>query len=280
LVVCHALTYIQEAEERSVDLPDDELEIVEYMLQFMYGRDYRLPSDDAPRPFWIRFKRPKDGANLATEQMRTSFETRIWSHSPEVLQKLRDERSHLVEACYVVSICFAYAKIWQNCEYKVLDYFPAGITGYPAVNPEIESALEDIVSNAYDVASRTYRDGPHQPVGTEDCTTHAKVYSLTDKYFVKGLKDTARDKFESCMRDAFASSPFYDAVEVVFSTTPDTDAGLRDLVIRRISEEKNKCYLAANPGLDKALKETPDLAYGVLRYEDTLQYGVAIEAEV
>jgi hypothetical protein len=225
------------------------------MLQFMYGRDYRLPFDDAPRPFWILWERPKDSDELATEQIRTSIETGIWSHSPEVLQRLRDERSHLVEACYVVSICFAYAKTWQNCEYKVLDCFPAGVTEYPVFNPGIKSALESIVSNAYDVASRTYRDGPHQPVGTEDCIVHAKVYSLADKYFVKSLKETARDKFESCMRDSFAGSVFYDAVEAVFTTTPDTDAGLRDLVIRRISEEKKNCCLAANPDLDKALKE-------------------------
>lgn len=83
------------------------------------------------------------------------------------------------------------------------------------------------MTSAYDESSDPYR----QPVGTEDCITHAKVYSLADKYFIKGLKETARDKFGSCMRDSFAGSTFYDAVEAVFNTTPDTDTGLRDLAI-------------------------------------------------
>jgi hypothetical protein len=42
------------------------------------------------------------------------------------------------------------------------------------------------------------------------------------------------------MRNFFAGSTFYEAVEVVFTTTPDTDTGLRDLVAKRISEEKTK----------------------------------------
>jgi hypothetical protein len=59
-VVCLMLTQGREAKERSIDLPDDEPEMVGYMLRFMYERDYRLPSDDAPRPFWTRCKGPPD----------------------------------------------------------------------------------------------------------------------------------------------------------------------------------------------------------------------------
>jgi hypothetical protein len=108
-VVFLALTQGREAEERSIDLPNDEPGIVRYMLRFMYERDYRLPSDDAPRPFWTRCKDPLglyDASEPAQEWVRR-FETAVWSRSVEAIQKLRKDCSHLVEARYMFSMRLA-----------------------------------------------------------------------------------------------------------------------------------------------------------------------------
>lgn len=110
MVVCHALTYKQEAEDHSIDLPDEEPEIVEYMLQYMYGRDYRLPSDDAPRPFWIRWKWPEPtrtdefrrAMNTTEENMR-KIEIAKWSYSAVTLQMLHEKHPPLIEVHYTVS---------------------------------------------------------------------------------------------------------------------------------------------------------------------------------
>jgi hypothetical protein len=51
--VRNELTLAQEAAESKIDLPDDEPEIVEYMLRYMYERDYRMPSEDILGPHLI-----------------------------------------------------------------------------------------------------------------------------------------------------------------------------------------------------------------------------------
>lgn len=107
------------------------------------------------------------------------------------------------------------------------------------------------------------------PVGAHDMKVHAQVYGLADKYFVKGLKENVSGKFDGCVWNMFAGDEFFEAVEVVFTTTPETDKGLRDMVIQRIHKEKSRFRFKMdfNVGLKKALKEIPDLAYCLLEYE-------------
>jgi hypothetical protein len=135
----------------------------------------------------------------------------------------------------------------------------------------IYNIIATIVQELMEEASTSSNDPAGVPVGTHDLSIHAKLYSIADKYFVKGLKDVARMKFEQCIDDSFASDAFYDAAMVVFVTTPDTDFGLRDIVTKRVSEEKAKYSLRINEKLDKALRDIPGLAYSVLRYEDDRQ---------
>jgi hypothetical protein len=269
---CLALTQEQEAEERSIDLPTDDPEIVGYMLRFMYQRDYQLPSDDAPRPFWIRWKTRTKNLNAPAQEWLRAMETAVWSHSSEALEKLHEQRSDLIEAYYMASICHTQANTKQNCHNKVLDIFQRSNTGLLEIDGEILTAVKPLIDNAFDKASKSFRDGLRQPVSSEDCSIHAKVYSLADKYLVKGLKEAARDKFKSCMRESFAGRAFYDAVYIVFTTTPNRDAGLRDLVIQRVAHEKTRYCLAANPDLEDALEDMPDLVKRVLRYEVMLHH--------
>jgi hypothetical protein len=100
-VCCLALTHEQEAEERSIDLPTDDPEIVGYMLRFIYQRDYQLPSDDAPRPFWIRWKTATKDLAIPVQEWLRAIDTAVWSHSSEALEKLREQRSDLVEAYHM-----------------------------------------------------------------------------------------------------------------------------------------------------------------------------------
>jgi hypothetical protein len=119
-----------------------------------------------------------------------------------------------------------------------------------------------------DERSETYRQPDSPPTGDQDLNIHAKIYALAEKYFVKGLKAQSYEKFEKCWKDSFAGKSFYEAVNIVFTTTPDTDTGLRDLAAKCVSDEKRKYFLDANLDLRKVLKEIPDLAFMVLSYED------------
>lgn len=68
----------------------------------------------------------------------------------------------------------------------------------------------------------------------EDLLTHAKMYETGDKLDVIGLKSLAEAKFSrACLRDG-TTSVFAAAADHAFQTTPDSDKGLRNIVIKTI----------------------------------------------
>jgi hypothetical protein len=79
------------------------------------------------------------------------------------------------------------------------------------------------------------------------------------------------------MHDSFGSKQFYEAVGIVFTTTPETDTRLRELVVKRVSGEKTRYTMGFNLDLQAALKNVPDLAFWVLRYEEETQKDVKNE---
>jgi len=68
-------------------------------------------------------------------------------------------------------------------------------------------------------------------------TIHAKMYALGDKYQVEGLCDLAKRKFETCLSEHAHSEDFIEAVQIAYSTTPDSNRGLRDAVISAFRTE-------------------------------------------
>lgn len=65
---------------------------------------------------------------------------------------------------------------------------------------------------------------------TGPLTIHASMYSVGDKYQVSGLSDLARSKFMSCFHHHVNSDDFVNAVQIAFSTTPDQNEGLRNVI--------------------------------------------------
>jgi speckle-type POZ protein len=58
-----------------------------------------------------------------------------------------------------------------------------------------------------------------------------KVYSIADKYDVVALKSRAKEKFEKAAKSCWDMEDFPLAISEVYSSTPATDRGLRDLVV-------------------------------------------------
>ena len=69
----------------------------------------------------------------------------------------------------------------------------------------------------------------HSPV-CHNLMANTFVYSIADKYDIKGLKALAKAKFESPARMAWSDNDYPAVVAKVFDTTPDTDMSLRDIV--------------------------------------------------
>lgn len=107
------------------------------------------------------------------------------------------------------------------------------------------------------------RPPPREPITPRtNPLTHAQMYAVADFYSVSGLKELANKKFRDTVQEHWDSNDFAKAVEVVYTTTPPKDRGLRQVVSYVL---RNHTELLDKPEIDAIIKEVPDLSYDVLR---------------
>ena len=95
----------------------------------------------------------------------------------------------------------------------------------------------------------------------EDLLTHAKMYAIADRLIVGGLKHLVKTKFLVTCHYHWNSPQFSEALEYVFTSTPEKDKGMRFIVCRTIA---NHITLLKDPKIKEMMMEFNDLAYGVL----------------
>ncbi|RYO37466.1 hypothetical protein AA0111_g2145 [Alternaria arborescens] len=90
----------------------------------------------------------------------------------------------------------------------------------------------------------------------------AKMYGIGDKYDVPGLKQLALAKFSFACEKYWESQQFAPAAHYAFSTTPESDKGLRDIVAKTIADHMKTLN---SPVAEALLNEFNGLAMGVLK---------------
>jgi speckle-type POZ protein len=93
---------------------------------------------------------------------------------------------------------------------------------------------------------------------------HVKVYSIADKYDVPMLKSQAREKFEKVAETCWNMDDFPHALTEIYSSTPRTDRGLRDLAVEIVCRQIKT--LLEKQDFQTVLDETLGLAADVSRY--------------
>ncbi|KAF2134918.1 hypothetical protein P153DRAFT_279961, partial [Dothidotthia symphoricarpi CBS 119687] len=101
-----------------------------------------------------------------------------------------------------------------------------------------------------------------KPGSASQILLHAKMYEFADKYDVSGLKELAREKFSSACLRYWDSDYFAPAAHHAFSTTPEEDKGLRDIVISTVS---NHMDVLNKPAMEAVLNEFNALSVGLLK---------------
>ena len=97
----------------------------------------------------------------------------------------------------------------------------------------------------------------------QELLIHAKMYEIADKYDVADLKRLVEGKFLQACKLAWDAPAFGNAAHYVFSTTPDHDKGLRDIVSKTIAAHMKK--LLRKPEIEALLTEFNGLAYDLLK---------------
>ena len=88
------------------------------------------------------------------------------------------------------------------------------------------------------------------------------MYEIGDKYDVLGLKQLALAKFSLAYTEHWDSRKFASAAHHTFSTTPESDKGLRDIVTKTISDHMQ---ILKSPAVEALLTEFNGLAVALLK---------------
>jgi hypothetical protein len=101
------------------------------------------------------------------------------------------------------------------------------------------------------------------PLGNaEHLLLHTKMYEIGDKFGTESLKAIALEKFRQACGVFWDSDEFARAAHYAFSTTPDNDMGLREIVAETISQHLEIFH---KPAVEALVQEFHDLAVAVVR---------------
>ncbi|KAH0536553.1 hypothetical protein FGG08_006583 [Glutinoglossum americanum] len=92
---------------------------------------------------------------------------------------------------------------------------------------------------------------------------NTRVYAIADKYGVAALKLLSASKFESLLTGHETKEVFFATIREVYSSTPSTDRGLRDPLVRTIFS--NMAHMMSVPGFTSVLEEVGELSIDLLR---------------
>lgn len=89
-----------------------------------------------------------------------------------------------------------------------------------------------------------------------------RVYAIADKYGMPSLKELAKERFCNWAEGNWTHEDFSDIVREIFQSTPNSDRGLRDVVVRIVATHVDN--LTQKDEFRHLLEEIGDLGLGVL----------------
>ncbi|ENH99091.1 hypothetical protein COCC4DRAFT_181912 [Bipolaris maydis ATCC 48331] len=104
-------------------------------------------------------------------------------------------------------------------------------------------------------------DTPALTGSSSQLLIYSKIYQMANKYEVVGLKELTKEKFNKSCSHFWNTSDFHIAANYTFSTTPEGDGGLRDLINQSIAKHME---LAQGAAIRKLLTQFNGLALGIL----------------
>ncbi|KAF2868103.1 hypothetical protein BDV95DRAFT_580259 [Massariosphaeria phaeospora] len=218
----------KEAEDKVINLPDDDPEMIRRMVMFLYLLDYDpTASSDCER---LRRIKHCYGPVEQASHYHCRFNTGTFFGSEPAPGNLQ---SNMDCAC-VVQI--------------------------PKDTLQPESPRPPQAPQTGFQHSR----GQYTVQAANPLTIHATMYALADKYQIAGLAKSAGAKFKSCMQDHWDSEDFINAVQIAYTSTPDTDRGLRDVIVQAM-KDWFKLDVTAMEGAEDKLGTMDELSFLLLK---------------
>jgi len=224
----------KETNEASIDLPDDEPAIVKLLIQYIYEAEY----------------------DPVFHEGETGTEYGDVTHAYRGLSKAQVMRMKKKKA--TTAVVWKLSSVFPHtCEY---DWEGLGCSKELCEHHVCGENCDGYCSDY--ICDRCSQLPGHTP-GSEQLLIHAKMYEIADKYHVVGLKELVLEKFSQACQKYWNEPCFAAAAHHAFSTTPDNDLGLRDIVSLTIATHMTE--LMKKPEVEALLLEFNGLAFGLLK---------------
>lgn len=131
---------------------------------------------------------------------------------------------------------------------------------YPSQQPEKEMGLNR--------SSKPNKPAEDLLTSLNPLSFHISMYSLAGRMLIEGLKSISKEKVERELKQRLHSDTFSQAIFEIYSSTPATDRGLRDLAVKmtmnHLTELRNgsECEPVAFP--DSLVTEVPQFSLDLL----------------
>lgn len=203
------------------------------MMQYLYGLDYHLPSDNASGPIHVMLPRdPSASMNNTAITWARRVDMTVWKLGTVLVEAIQRYHPQIYKVG-ARALDYACGPIFNR---RCQDSDRAIMLQLDDKAQEL--AVNEVYNHVVTVSNNFTKEFPDPPC-CKYLRTHAEVYALAEKYNISGLKEAAAEKFQDTMEDIFTGQSFYDTVRFVYTSTPDTDDCLRDIVAGRIAVEKN-----------------------------------------
>lgn len=134
----------------------------------------------------------------------------------------------------------------------------------PQPRPVTSNGEEDAQQAAVPESSTGPSEEPAKQAAAETkMMNNTLVYRIAEKYGIPELKVMAREKFEKLAWSQWPHEGFATIIEVVYSTTPETDHGLRDIITSICAEHIQEILLL--PDVSVVISEHGQLGLGITR---------------
>jgi len=141
-------------------------------------------------------------------------------------------------------------------------FFNKAFAGEWNESKERKITLEEDTPEVVDAMLRfmyhfNYDEGSFLQARSSPMVFHAEVYGIADKYDIPFLATYAKEKFKEAISTGWDKEDFPQAILEAYSSTPESDRGLRDLILNvcqdHISDLRDK------PSFVNAMRQTTSL---------------------
>jgi hypothetical protein len=108
----------------------------------------------------------------------------------------------------------------------------------------------------------THPDEAVSRIDPPNLTTHVKVYTLAEKFGIRGVKALALDKFTAEAAEHWDCPGFSQAAHEAYTSTVERDRGLKDVVVKTLYRNPE---MLSKEDIRRVVRELP-LGYDLLEY--------------